>query len=313
MALALVAVMGTVAMAVDLGYMEHQKTKIQFAADAAAIAGASVLAGGASAITTAADEDASLNGFTNGSNSTTVTVNNPPLNGPNTGNSNYVEVIVTQPQPSFFLRVLGVSQVNVAGRAVAQSQSAAGCMFALDPSASAAVSLSNGANISSSCGVIVDSSSSSALSVIGGSKLTTTSVGVVGKYALFGGSTIVKYSTGGSLTPITGMLAVPDPLGSVTAPTVNGCTYTGTQTYNSYLATQTPPYSGNYTISPGTYCGGISASNGVSITFNSGTYILAGGGMSLQNGGGTTSGNGVTFYNTTGAAASYTGTNKAYG
>ena len=308
----MVAVMGSVGMAIDLGYMEHQKIKMQSAADAAAIAGASVLAGGSSAISAAALEDSSLNSFTNGVSSTTVTVNNPPTSGPNSGNSSYVEVIVAQPQNTYFLGALGYHSVTVKARAVAQSQSAAGCVYALDSSASQAVNMSNGVSISSSCGVVVDSSSSSALSVIGGAKLTTTSVGVVGNYSVNNGGTIVKYSGGGSLTPATGMIAVPDPLGSVAAPTVSGCTYTGTQTYNSYVASQTPPYSGKYTINPGTYCGGISASNGISITFNPGTYILAGGGMSLQNGGGSTSGTGVTFYNTKGSAASYTGSNNAY-
>ena len=311
-AVALVALLACAGLAVDMGYVEHQKVKMQSAADAAAIAGASVLAGGSSAITAAADEDATLNGYTNGTNSTTVTVNNPPQSGPNTGNSSYVEVIINQPQSTFFLSVLGYNQISVAARAVAESQSAAGCVYALDTSAAQAVSLSNGVNISTSCGLIVDSSSSVALSVIGGAKLTTTSVGIVGNYAVNNGGSIVNYSSGGSLKPVTGMISVPDPLASVQAPTVSGCTYTGTQTYNSYTASQNPPYSGKYTINPGTYCGGISASNGVSVTFNPGTYILAGGGMSLQNGGGTNSGTGVTFYNTTGSAAGYTGANNSY-
>ena len=81
----MVALIGCTGLAVDMGYMEHEKTKMQTAADAAAIAGASVQAGGASVITAAADEDSSLNGFTSGSGGTTVTVNNPPLSGPNSG------------------------------------------------------------------------------------------------------------------------------------------------------------------------------------------------------------------------------------
>ena len=142
-AIAIVALLGCAGLAIDMGYMEHQKTKMQTAADAAAIAGASVIAGGSSAITAAADEDASLNGFTNGSSNTTITVNNPPLSGPNSGNSSYVEVIISQPQNTFFLSVVGYKQISVKARAVAESQSAAGCVYALDPSASSAVNLSN--------------------------------------------------------------------------------------------------------------------------------------------------------------------------
>jgi hypothetical protein len=299
-AFAMVAVLGTVALAVDVGYMEHQKTRMQSAADAAALAGASALAGGSSSISAAADEDATLNGFTNGASNTTVTVNNPPKSGPNDGNSNYVEVIIAQPQNTYFLRVVGFKQLNVSARSVAESESSTGCVYSLDPSSSAAVSLSNNANISMSCGLIVDSSSSTALSISNNASLTASSVGITGNYSNSG--SIKKYGSGGSLTPTTGMIAVPDPLAAVAAPSVGACTYTGTQSYSN---NSTP------TLNHGTYCGGISTGNNVTITFNSGTYILAGGGMSFGNNN-TISGTGVTFYNTTGSAAGYTGSNKAY-
>jgi hypothetical protein len=309
-ALAMVALMGFVALATDVGMLRSERRQMQTAADAAAIAGATALRNRTS-VASAANNVASINGFTNGTNSAIITVNNPPLSGLYSGNANYVEVIIAQAESTYFLRALNYSSMNVSTRAVSGATNAAGCIYALDPSAMKAFSASNGVNISSSCQILVDSSSSDAFDVVGSATVKTTGVGVVGQAVLNNGGSVQNMS-GGSLTPTQNIAPVADPLVNTNAPTVGSCTYTGTQNYNSYTAQQTPPYSGHYTISPGVYCGGISASNGTSVTFNSGTYILAGGGMSLNNGGGTDTGTNVTFYDTTGAKAGYSGANSAY-
>ncbi len=310
-AMVMIALIGCVALATDVGLFWTERRQMQTATDAAAIAGATALRNGAS-ITSAAQNVASLDGFTNGVKSATVTVNNPPLSGFYAGNSNYVEVIVAQPEPSYFLRALGHTSVNVSTRAVGGAMNAAGCIYALDASLPKALSASNGVNITSACGIYVDSKSSDAFDVVGGAIIKTTGVGVVGSAVMNNGG-LVQNLLGASLTVSQNIAPVADPLAHILPPTVGGCTYTGTQNYSSYTAQQSPPYSGHYVISPGVYCGGISASNGTSITFNSGTYILAGGGMSLLNGGGTVTGTNVTFYLTTGAKAGYSGANSAYG
>jgi hypothetical protein len=307
----IVVLVGMVALATDVGILWSDRRQMQLAADAAAIAGVSALRSSGD-VTSAARNVASLDGFTNSVNNTTVTVNNPPASGPNAGNSNYVEVLITESEPTYFLRVLGHTSANVSTRAVSGIANSAGCIYALDPSATKAFSASNGVNVSSTCGIFVDSNSSDALDVVGGAVVKTTGVGVVGQAVMNNGGAI-ENTSGGSLTISQNIAPVPDPLAHITAPTVGSCTYTGTQNYNAYTATQSPPYSGKYVINPGVYCGGISISNGVSVTFNSGTYILAGGGMSLQAGGGTISGSNVSFYVTTGAKAGYSGSNSAYG
>ncbi|MGH8014014.1 MAG: pilus assembly protein TadG-related protein [Candidatus Binataceae bacterium] len=309
--LGLGVMMAMMAMAIDVGYMWHVKRRMQTAADAAALAGAAMIQGGSSAVVVAADEDATLNGFTNGNDGVVLTVNYPPQSGPDSGNSDYVETILSQPQNTFFLNLLGIARVKVGARAVAYSENAPGCVYVLDHTAQKAMSLSGGVSVAASCGTVVDSSNTDALDVTGGSVLHTSAAGVAGQAQTSGGGTIVNL-TGQTLTPKNGIVPVPDPLAAVIAPTVGGCTYTGTQNLNAYLASQTPPYSGNYTISPGTYCGGIKASNGTTITLNPGTYILAGGGLSVETGG-TFNGSGVTFYDTTGAAAGYGGASSGYG
>jgi hypothetical protein len=58
-------------------------------------------------------------------------------------------------------------------------------------------------------------------------------------------------------------------------------------------------------LTPGVYCGGISVSNGSSVTFQSGMYVIYGGGVSIQSGSLNT-GSGVIFY-LTGTNANYQG------
>ena len=166
------------------------------------------------------------------------------------------------------------------------TQSAAGCVYALDSSASQAVNMSNGVSISSSCGVIVDSSSSTALSVIGGAKLTTTSVGVVGNYIVNNGGYDRKIY--GRREPDAG-----DRDDRGTRSVGIGDSANRERVYlhrNANLqcvrrqpdaAVQWEIYHQSRNVLRGNQCEQWHLDN-----IQSGTYILAGGGMSLQNGGG---------------------------
>jgi uncharacterized membrane protein len=113
--LAMVAIIGFAALAVDIGFMYSGRRRMQTAADAAAVAGATALRDGQS-VTASAKGGSSINGFTDGQSSVTVTVNNPPAGGTYVGNANYVDV--KQPMPTYFLNVLGYSSLNVSARAV---------------------------------------------------------------------------------------------------------------------------------------------------------------------------------------------------
>jgi hypothetical protein len=102
-------------------------------------------------------------------------------------------------------------------------------------------------------------------------------------------------------TPVTGVAAIADPLASLPGLTPGTCLY----------ATNYSPPS-NTTLAPGTYCGGITVSNGVTgVTFGAGNYIINGGGLSFG-GGITTSGSGVMFY-LTGTNANYASVTIANG
>ncbi|HEY3841089.1 MAG TPA: hypothetical protein VGL72_31175, partial [Bryobacteraceae bacterium] len=83
--------------------------------------------------------------------------------------------------------------------------------------------------------------------------------------------------------------AVADPLASVPAPSYSGCNQTNYSWSNLSPA---------QTLNPGVYCGGIKIGGG-NVTFNPGTYILNGGGLTIQGSNTTVSGTGgVFFYNT---------------
>ena len=129
----LIAIMGMIAVVTDFSFMQHQRNMMQTAADSAAMAGAEEL--NYSDVVTAGKADAATNGYTDGTGSVTVAMNNPPITGPNAGNSAYVEAIVTKPQPTYFLRVLGVSTMTVSARAVAYEGNGPTCIYVMNPAA----------------------------------------------------------------------------------------------------------------------------------------------------------------------------------
>jgi hypothetical protein len=292
-AFALVGLLAFMALAADVGYLRYQKRQLQTAADAAAIAGADELSYGD--VTSAADADSAANGFTNGSNGVTVTVNNPPLSGPHVSDSNYVEAIVSRTASTFFAKAFGVSSTRVTARAVAHLGSSSNCIYALAPSGGSALEVVTNATLNSQCGLIVESSAGGALACNAPATLTAPSVGVVGTFV--GGCTLPGNTTTGIVVPTPS-----DPLAYLPKPTVGACTFTGQKIYTSANSPKSTPS----TLNPGVYCGGIAIQSGASVVFNPGIYILTSsrspGGLSIDIGSyvstnTSSSPYGITFYN----------------
>ena len=284
-AVLMVVLLGVVGFLVDTGFLYLHKRQAQTAADAAAAGAALQLANGASGSTAISEGkyDSALNGFTNGSNGVTVTINIPPSEGNYTSDSDAVEAIVQQTTSLTIMKLLGFTTGTVSARSVARVGSGTGCIYALAPSASDAVNISGGASLTTSCGVYIDSSSPSALNLTGGACLTATYIKIVGNYNDSNGCTM-------SPAPTTSQPVASNPLSYLTAPT-----YSSTCTATNYTLT-----SGNTaTISPGTYCNGINVSGGGKLYLNPGLYVLLGGGLTVSGGGTITSNaGGVTFYST---------------
>jgi hypothetical protein len=261
---ALVVLISIVGLAIDIGYAWRARLKMQSAADAAAIAGTDTLFNGSGVTPSAgAQAVATQNGFTNGagtpinSNPVSVTVNNPPASGPNAGNSDAVEVIIAQAQPTYFLAIAGFTTLNASARAVAAVNSAAICMYSLNPSASGALNMASHAVVNSTCGVMINSSSSSALTGASGATISAPALGVVGGMS-FSGSLPANTSTG--------IAAASDPLASLPTPSTSGS------------CTSLPAYGPNATASipVGFYCGLTIKSNTTVNLSSSGTYSFDG-------------------------------------
>lgn len=139
--------LGLTALAADVSLWSSAKNSAQGAADNAVLS--AVVAAGADASSRQINNEAlgvaALQGFTNGQNGVTVTLNNPPKLGNNTTNANAYEVIVTQKQNLYFAALLGTAP-TVTGRAVGAFSTPV-CVLALDPSANNAIGMSGGSTI----------------------------------------------------------------------------------------------------------------------------------------------------------------------
>ena len=183
-ALAMSALLGFMALAFDIGMLFQAKRKLQIAADAAAIAGTLeyLYTGSLSSATTYADAASSQNGFTNGSGGVVVTGNDPPADGPNSGNKAFFEVIVSQPTPTFFMSVFGFKTVTIKARAVAGvPTNGLACMWIMGTSGGA-LDLQGAYNIQApGCGIYVNSPSTTAFIDTGnGGMVNTSFLDVVG-------------------------------------------------------------------------------------------------------------------------------------
>jgi Flp pilus assembly protein TadG len=258
-ALAMTCLLGFVALATDVGVLLREKRLVQIAADSAAIAGAAEL--NYNDVVTAAQTAATQNGFTAAASGTTVLVNGPPGGpqfGPYAGNNNYVEVIVSQDQPTVFMGLFGRSPMTVTARAVAGSGTTKGCVYTLGTSG-ADLSIVGNANIQiQTCGIIDDSSSNNALTLQGNATLNAQSIGVVGGVSKTGNVTV-------NPTPVTGIVAASDPLSFLPAPTV------------PTTCSANPNFGGNRpkSLSPGCYTG-LTVGGTVHLTLGSGLYVING-------------------------------------
>jgi hypothetical protein len=273
--------MSFAALAIDVGGWRYQQRLQQTAADSAALAGATemVYSSVPTSISTAAQTDAATNGFTNGYSNVNVTVNTPPANGAYAGNTNAVEVIVSEPQPVHF--GLFGQMVPVSARAVATLSTAnRSCIYALDSNNNAAITLDGGTINMPQCGMISDGG----LLFNGSGTVNAASIGYAGSSATLNGTTF----PGAAPKPA---VAAADP-----CPTVAGCAYlTNNPPTSGSCITPTTINGGDVTMSPGKYCGQVIFNNTGSVTFDPGVYDFEGG---FNTNGGVTAlnGSGVTFY-----------------
>jgi Flp pilus assembly protein TadG len=283
----LTIMMGGAGLAIDIGLWYNDKRVAQGAADSAAYSAAVDYAAGdtATGAATAAKAITAQYGMTNGSGGVTVTVNQPPRSGANSSNKS---------ETRFFAGVfLNSAAVSARAVAIAGSSVAKYCILALDPTAATSVSttgigITGGATVdASACGFQVNATGPDALYLTGGSHLYATTLSVVGNYSVTGGSTMVVTGTTTTSAPV-----IPDPYANVAVPAPGACAAT-----NNYGA-------GTWTLSPATFCNGLTLQGGGHFTMNPGVYIIDRGSFTLSNGA-TLSATGVTIVLTSSSGSNY--------
>ena len=290
--------LGFAALAMDVAFVVMTKARMQNAADAAALAGASGLLAGdnlANARLTALNL-ANLNGYTADA-STVVTISNPPGANPNgttptfAADTTYVRATIVQTVDTYFAKILGFSTIALTATAVAAPGNLAlPCMMSMASNLSGALTITgNGTIVANNCNIVVNSTSPTAMRITGNVSVTASAINVVGGYTKTGNGTISTVTTN---APV-----LADPFASIPKPSFTSCTYT------SFFRTG----NGAITLNPGTYCDGITITGNHSVAFNPGLYLVYGGGILLTGNISPISGTGVTIYN------SGNGTSYPYG
>ena len=303
-AVALTAILGIMGLAIDVGQLRLAQQRLQMAADATALAAALELGHcgatpNCTALTAAAQSALTENGLTGSTlltncaagNSTrlTITVNNGPcaLGSTNidNGNTSFVETVISQPHPTSFIGVLGISSVLISARAEAARAPSKYCVYTLGALGTDILLNGSATFTMQNCGVIDDSSSSQALLLNGSPQLRASNVGIVGSYLVNGGGSV-------SPRPVTGIAPVSDPLSSLAAPSFTPGSCLANPIVNGSVTRTLGP-----AVSGGTVCyDGLTINGGPTVTLTPGLYIINGAFVSNMSSAGSISGTGVTFY-----------------
>jgi Flp pilus assembly protein TadG len=258
-------------LAIDLGLMESHALTMQQAADAAAASAELELERGTGNWVTVGKATAALNGFTDGQGSVQVVVSMAPGTGAFAGQHDAVKVAITDEVATIFLRVADEQASVVTASAVALAPPC----FYLTGGKTAVTS--QGSVLTLNCpfyanrGVALDANSS----------LAALAENLTGSAA---------ESTGIHMTPVARFNAatVADPLAALSEPAAGSCAHT------SYKQS-----GGAVTLSPGTYCKGMTLIN-ATVTLQPGQYLITGG---AHWSGSTVQGTGVTLFFTKGTGA----------
>jgi Flp pilus assembly protein TadG len=291
---------GAVAIGIETGQLYRVKRQMQSSADAAALAGAlDRIAGKNSAtISSTAQYEAGRNGFTNGTNNVTVTVNSPPVSGANISTTGAVEVIITKTtgfsMGAVLMHWLGGSPgtFNVSARSVAAqgtttstTNSAEGCLVALvDSPTDQGVNFQNFSSFASDCTIVSNSSatgsgSGASVNVSNFSSASLKQIWARGTVTVQNYSSInyAAAANGGTAPLVRQTSYAIDPysgVGPMNLPTGSGnCDYTNF----SAGSASTINVTGNKV-----YCGGLQVGNASTVNFSPGVYFIAGGDLFIS-------------------------------
>lgn len=298
LALSLVVLCGFLGLAIDVGQARTAQRHMQSVADAAALAGAlevSFCGGSANCtkLTSAAQQSAVENGLNNvalvqqcgstPSSGQVLVVNNGPCStasDPNYDNTNFVEVVATEDQPTIFARVFGLNTFRISARSEATIGNSPFCLYVADrPGTGGTFSMNQGGHLDASCAIDVGTG----ITVRNGVHIASTQFAV--------GGDVSGTSNQISPAPIANYAALSDPLTNLTPPNnPGGCTsltVSKSQSISQGCYSSIDVKNGTLTLSPGLYymTGNFTADHGTKVDGTSGvTFYFTTGTFNLDSG-----------------------------
>ncbi len=283
-AVGMTAMLGFLSLGTEMGLWYASKRSLQTMADAAALGGAFELGAGSNsaAISAAATLDAKRNGLQTAAN-TTLTVHAPPVTGKYIGDPRSVEVVVSRPQTLLFSSLF-LKSTTISARAVAKVPTSGDpCVLALNNVSSDTAYFTGSTTITlKKCGITANSTSPQAVAVSGNATVNTAFIRSSGGYDVSGSGELETDSISTNAAP------TDDPFASLSAPAPGTC--------------RTQPKGTDFTLSEGTYCGGLDLKGNVK--FNPGVYVIKGDTLKI-NSQATVSGTGVTIILTGNSSTGY--------
>ena len=301
MSVALVVLVGIMALALEGGSIMAERRRAQAVADAAALAAACDLsyqygfskgldttgkaADSALQVAYASQYYNQLGGTSltdkqiaaalrhyNSNIVTKVSVNIPPkLSADFSGQAGYAEVVVLAMQPPGLSAIFGSGLRQVTARAVArgQWQPIKVAFLALEPNLPAALTLALNASMTVTNGsVVVDSASLLSTAFALNGRISAPEVNLTGNYL-----SLLNFLN--STKPNVGVPPTPDPLAYLSPPDPTTLPVQGRSLLPIYLTLKP------LVLQPGVYYGGIKIAGTASVTMNPGIYYMAGGGFTV--------------------------------
>ncbi len=322
-AMSLTLLMGVLALATDVGVMRYKQAQLQTAADSAALAAGLEIGNCSSTggvvcanMKTAAEKALIEDGITTAtitptsqctvSNSTglAMIINVGPCvlgsSDPNNGDAYMAEVVLTEPQSTFFGGILGIPTFNLVARAEAGeayylSNGGGNCIY------TQSITINSGGSLNlDNCGIYDGGS----LGTDNGANVTASTFLYYGSWSPdnCNGNSCKWTLGGGQAQPTHTNAAQNDPLANLDAPSQPATSTTNTQTPNS-----------GQTLQPGYYPYGFNLNSSVTVNLSPGLYYM-GGSINVGDGAtlectGCTGGLGVTLYFSGGTLQANSGSN----
>jgi hypothetical protein len=272
-AILLMPLMAIIGLVVDEGFWVIASTRLQIAADAAAMGASFALTTPAFKQQSASTQLTTLQTVAQFEANAAVskllgTLQTPPsISYDGSGYTTVTVTLTTQP-PAFFAPALNVPVPTLSATATVSLPPTSSCVLALGGSGTGIQVDNQGSITATGCGLFSDSVSNPAIYLNSGT-LSGSSIAAVG--------TVSKSNSGSnSMTPSagqSGQSTVTDPNASKTAPTPGACN--PTNSFTSY---------GTYNFSPATFCNGLTiGGNGSTDSFAPGVYIINNGNLTFNN------------------------------